>query len=173
MVACLLAGVAFLARTCILMAADVRVIEPSERIDANEITRVFSDSPAMPRTRSIRKVPTASGPAAGIALRIQFALNSAAIPPEALKQLDAIAAGLRAVAGAPRIEIEGHTDASGSDSYNDSLSLRRAQSVRSYLVSRGVTPGWLETRGLGRSALLNKDDPLAAENRRVEFLKIP
>jgi len=158
-------------------AADVRVIEPSETIDIHEITRIFgAPRPAAVRTRSIRKVaaddPYSAG-AAGIALRIAFAVDSAMIPAEGREQLDAIAAGLRAVPGAAQVSIEGHADATGSDRYNEALSLRRAQAVRDYLVSQGVAGSGLKTRGLGRSAPLNKEQPFAPENRRVEFKKIP
>jgi outer membrane protein OmpA-like peptidoglycan-associated protein len=157
-------------------AEDVRVIEPTQPIDVAEITRIFRAAPhsLAARTRSIRKVAAdeQAGPS-GVALRIPFALDSATIPVEGREQLDAIAAGLRAVAGAAQVSIEGHADARGSDRYNEALSWRRAQAVRDYLVSRGVTGSGLKTRGLGRSAPLNKGEPFAPENRRVEFKRMP
>jgi outer membrane protein OmpA-like peptidoglycan-associated protein len=163
-------------------AGDARVFEPSDSIDAHEITRIFSVTPTrkpdlaggnLPRTRGIRKAAGAGEPdTPAIALRIQFALDSASIPSAALKQLDAVARGLHALGGQPHIVVEGHTDVSGSDAYNDALSMRRARAVRDYLVSRGVRAGWLEPRGLGHSALLDKNAPLAPENRRVELRRI-
>lgn len=156
-------------------AGDVRVIEPSETLDAQEITRIFAQpaSDAVPRTRSIRKVAS-DGPAAsaGIALRVPFALDSADIPAEALRQLDVIARGLAALVGTPQILIEGYTDASGTDPHNDALSTRRAEAVRAYLISRGVIAEWLIARGNGSSAPLNPDEPRAPENRRVELRRI-
>ena len=163
------------ARTGTASAGDVRVIEPTERIDPAEDGRLFAEPPqAEPaRTRSIRKVMTAEEPGAPrLALRVQFALDSAQIPASGLQQLDAIARGLGTLTGSPQILIEGHTDASGSDAYNERLSLRRAQAVRDYLITRGVPADWLQTRGVGRSAPLKADDPGAAENRRVEFRRI-
>ena len=158
-------------------SAQPRLIDPAEAIDAREVTRIFSQTPAasagLPRTRDIRKAAAAGAPEQPVlALRVQFALGSAAIPAATLRQIDAIAVGLAALPGQPRIRIDGHTDASGPDAYNARLSLRRAQAVRDRLIAHGVRPGWLETRGLGRSALLNASDPLAAENRRVEFHRI-
>lgn len=151
------------------------MIEPSEALDAQEITRIFAQpaADAMPRTRSIRKVaseePTAS---AGIALRVPFALDSAEIPAEAMRQLDVIAKGLAALTGAAQILVEGYTDATGTDPHNDALSMRRAEAVRAYLVARGVAAEWLIARGNGSAAPLNPDEPRAPENRRVELRRI-
>jgi outer membrane protein OmpA-like peptidoglycan-associated protein len=144
-------------------------------VDAQEITRIFSQpaQTSTPQTRSIRKVASdenSAGP--GVALRLLFAPDSAQIPPAGCRQLDSVALGLRALAGAPRILVEGHTDAAGTDRYNEALSLRRAQAVRDYLVGRGVSADWLTTRGRGRSTLLRPDAPLSAENRRVELRRI-
>jgi outer membrane protein OmpA-like peptidoglycan-associated protein len=162
-----------LGASSLLYAQGLRTVEPGETIDAREITRIFSADPALPHTRSIRKVETATeGSAHGVALRVPFALNSAAIPAASRPQLDAVAQGLVALAGSPHIEIDGHTDATGTDRYNNALSLRRAEAVRDYLVVRGVERHWLTTRGLGNSELLRKDAPNAAENRRVEFRRI-
>jgi OOP family OmpA-OmpF porin len=156
-------------------AGDVRVIEPSETLDAQEITRIFAQPApaAVPRTRSIRKVAS-DEPAtpAGIALRVQFALDSAEIPADGLRQLDVIATGLAALAGTPQILIEGYTDASGSDPHNDALSTRRAEAVRAYLIARGVMAEWLLARGNGSSAPLKPEEPRAPANRRVELRRI-
>ena len=127
----------------------------------------------MPRTRSIRKVPSDEpATSAGIALRVPFVLDSAEIPADALRQLDVIARGLAALTGTPRILVEGYTDASGTDSHNDALSTQRAEAVRTYLIARGVAAEWLIARGNGSSAPLNPDAPGAPENRRVELRRI-
>ena len=66
--------------------------------------------------------------------------------------------------------IEGHTDAVGSELYNESLSQRRAQSVRRYLVTmHGIDASRLEAVGLGEHSPLPGHGPLAGENRRVQF----
>jgi outer membrane protein OmpA-like peptidoglycan-associated protein len=66
--------------------------------------------------------------------------------------------------------IVGHTDATGSDSYNQGLSERRARSARTYLVSQGVATDRVETRGLGESEPVADNASTAgqAQNRRVE-----
>jgi outer membrane protein OmpA-like peptidoglycan-associated protein len=66
--------------------------------------------------------------------------------------------------------IVGHTDATGTDSYNQTLSERRARAASSYLVSQGVPSSRVETRGLGETEPLadNATTDGQAQNRRVE-----
>jgi outer membrane protein OmpA-like peptidoglycan-associated protein len=70
-----------------------------------------------------------------------------------------------------RFVLVGHTDAKGSDTYNQTLSERRALAVKDYLVRTfGIAPDRLATYGRGKSALKNSADPFAAENRRVQVI---
>lgn len=66
--------------------------------------------------------------------------------------------------------IVGHTDAVGSDSYNQDLSERRSQAAADYLASRGVSLGRIQTRGLGESEPVATNDTESGRtrNRRVE-----
>ncbi len=68
------------------------------------------------------------------------------------------------------ILIEGHTDAQGSDDYNEELSKERAEQVSQYLLSLGVDPGRLQTVGYGESQPIADNDSASGrqENRRVE-----
>jgi len=68
--------------------------------------------------------------------------------------------------------VAGHTDAKGSAAYNKTLSLRRAQAVKSFLVSKGMDPKRLETVGYGSEKLLTPDRPQDPSNRRVEIRDI-
>jgi outer membrane protein OmpA-like peptidoglycan-associated protein len=70
------------------------------------------------------------------------------------------------------IEIQGHTDDVGSDSYNMDLSNRRAGSVSSYIIIKGVAPGRVTTKGYGETApkYVNNSEENRSMNRRVEFL---
>jgi outer membrane protein OmpA-like peptidoglycan-associated protein len=106
---------------------------------------------------------------------VSFDTGSAAIKPTMRSVLDPFANSLRDDANA-RITIVGHTDSTGSDAVNNPLSLERAQSVRDYLASRGVTPARVETAGRGEREPLadNGTDAGRARNRRVEiFLREP
>lgn len=69
-----------------------------------------------------------------------------------------------------KVIIEGHTDSTGSDSYNQSLSERRAMSVKSALVRMGVDPSRLVTQGYGKEYPIADNSSAAgrAQNRRVE-----
>ena len=71
-----------------------------------------------------------------------------------------------------RMEVEGHTDSVGSDSYNLQLSERRAASVRSYLVTAGVAPTAVATSGRGETTPVASNATAAGrqQNRRVELL---
>jgi outer membrane protein OmpA-like peptidoglycan-associated protein len=70
------------------------------------------------------------------------------------------------------IEILGHTDSKGTDTYNQGLSERRAISVSSYLKTIGITSARLSTRGMGESdpVSVNETEGGRSENRRVEFV---
>jgi outer membrane protein OmpA-like peptidoglycan-associated protein len=77
--------------------------------------------------------------------------------------------------GFKRIVVEGHTDSRGSDSANEKLSLKRAESVRTHLVSKGVPSDKIVATGLGESRpIASNDSPEGrANNRRVELVVTP
>jgi outer membrane protein OmpA-like peptidoglycan-associated protein len=70
------------------------------------------------------------------------------------------------------VEVEGHTDSVGNDSYNQALSDRRANSVRDYLVQQGIAANSIVSRGYGESKPLVSNDTAAGrqQNRRVELV---
>ena len=72
-----------------------------------------------------------------------------------------------------KLTIEGHTDATGTDEYNMSLSRKRAQSVAAHLVSGGIDAGRLNTAGFGESKpVADNDTELGrSQNRRVELVR--
>jgi outer membrane protein OmpA-like peptidoglycan-associated protein len=70
------------------------------------------------------------------------------------------------------LEIQGHTDNTGTDKYNQSLSERRSSTVSNYLTSHGIALERVKTVGFGESAPKYSNDTESgrAQNRRVEFL---
>ena len=106
---------------------------------------------------------------------VSFDFGSAAIRPSMHAVLDPFAGNLRGDPAA-RVDIVGHTDSVGSDNANQNLSLARAQSVREYLVSRGVTGAHVRIDGRGERQPVadNTSEEGRARNRRVEiFLREP
>jgi outer membrane protein OmpA-like peptidoglycan-associated protein len=102
---------------------------------------------------------------------VNFAFNSAELTPEARKELDAVADALRRPNTANlEIVVSGHTDAVGTDEYNQKLSERRAEAARQYLVTQhGIDGNRLIAKGFGKSQLLLPSDPDNDLNRRVSF----
>ena len=99
-----------------------------------------------------------------------FDWNRSDITAEAATTLDATAEMLRNC-GYPQVNLDGFTDRSGSDGYNQGLSIRRASSVRDYLVSRGVPGERIATQGLGEAnpRVPTADGVRELQNRRVEI----
>ena len=100
---------------------------------------------------------------------INFGLDSAQLDQTARAELDEFAKALKDNRLSTfRFVVEGHTDASGPDRYNQNLSQRRAQSVAAFLAANGVQAARLEAIGLGKShpRVANPYDPV---NRRVEM----
>ena len=101
---------------------------------------------------------------------VLFASGQTELLPSARNRLSEVANALKQSDSA--LTIEGHTDAQGPDSYNEELSLLRAQQVRNFLVSQGVSPARISVRGLGeyRPVASNSTPEGRANNRRVEIV---
>jgi outer membrane protein OmpA-like peptidoglycan-associated protein len=124
---------------------------------------------SQPRTRGIM-IKAAEEKKEVIDLNIPFEHNSAVLQPRAVAQLEQLNAALQSAAlGGSRFQIAGHTDSSGDADYNQRLSIRRAEAVRQYLVSHGVSATRLEAAGFGKDQPLLPEDPENALNRRVEI----
>jgi outer membrane protein OmpA-like peptidoglycan-associated protein len=109
-----------------------------------------------------------------IDLEINFDYNSAALTPRTEPQLNNLGKALTSneLAGSVFM-LGGHTDAKGSDEYNQALSERRAEAVKHFLIERYRVPAAnLVSAGYGRNGLKNTADPFAAENRRVEIVNM-
>ena len=99
-----------------------------------------------------------------------FKVGSADLPEALKKQLEVFADVLKTRRGTGKlVRIEGHADASGAASTNLSLSQKRAEAVREYLVEKGADPAMLTPVGVGSNVPKNSKDPFSSENRRVEI----
>lgn len=101
---------------------------------------------------------------------LHFATDSYAIGSADEERLDAVAAVLHDNPKL-RIRIEGHTDATGPEGYNQILSEKRAQAVKAYLIATGIDAGRLADTGRGESQPVasNATREGRAENRRIEL----
>jgi len=104
---------------------------------------------------------------------LQFEMGKDVIKPESFPSLDVLA---KTLTDAPewKIKLTGHTDNTGSTSFNLNLSKKRAEAVKKYLVSKGINASRITTDGLGSSKPIASNNTPEGRNanRRVEFLII-
>ena len=105
---------------------------------------------------------------------ITFGFDSSALQPQFYPVLDDVAATLREY-NQTIVEVAGHTDSKGTDAYNQQLSVRRADAVGDYLMSRGLMRDRFIITGAGESRPIASNDSEAgrAQNRRVEITLVP
>lgn len=105
---------------------------------------------------------------------ITFATDQAAVQPQFYPTLNSVALVLREF-DQTLVDVYGHTDSTGSDSYNFGLSQQRAQSVLAYLVSQGLDPRRFESQGFGETRPIadNSTEQGRSANRRVEIRIVP
>jgi outer membrane protein OmpA-like peptidoglycan-associated protein len=105
---------------------------------------------------------------------ITFPVDRYDIQPQFQPTLDQVAQTLSSY-NQTYVDVLGHTDSTGSDQYNQTLSERRAQSVSDYLSAHGVARARMGIRGYGESQPIasNETDIGRSENRRVEIKVVP
>jgi outer membrane protein OmpA-like peptidoglycan-associated protein len=105
---------------------------------------------------------------------ITFDINRAEVKSQFRPVLDQLGRSIQQFPGT-LVQVEGHTDSTGSVSYNQTLSENRAASVRSYLIQRGVDRERMYAVGYGvtRPIADNSTPAGRAQNRRVEILIVP
>jgi outer membrane protein OmpA-like peptidoglycan-associated protein len=131
-----------------------------------------------PLTRDVRGVTVTKGPDGAaplsVNLYVNFAYDSAELTSDARITLDRLGYALVD----DRLKsfnfmIEGHTDAKGSDEYNQKLSERRAEGVRQYLMAQfGIDAPRVTARGFGKTRLFDPSRPEDGVNRRVQVLNL-
>jgi OOP family OmpA-OmpF porin len=132
--------------------------------------------PPPPAAAPAPAAPAPSAKPTPVAEKITFAadvlfdFDKATIKPEGKSKLDDLADKVKGVNLEVVIAI-GHTDAIGAEAYNQKLSVRRAESVKAYLVSRGVEPNRVYTEGKGakQPVASNKTKEGRQKNRRVDI----
>ncbi len=114
---------------------------------------------------------TDEGWAFGLSGKVLFGSDVETLNSQSTQIVERIGKALLSV-GIERVRVDGHTDASGKESYNQQLSLRRAQSVRKVLTSVGMKDENIQLQGLGSSEPVASNDTAAGrtENRRVAIV---
>ena len=103
-------------------------------------------------------------------LVIQFEFDSAKLKSESKPLLDNLSTALKSDRlKSIQFKVEGHTDAKGTEAYNQALSLKRANAVVEYMTQQGIEAERLKAEGKGFAELLVPEKPLAMENRRVRI----
>jgi OOP family OmpA-OmpF porin len=125
--------------------------------------------PAKPAAKPAAK-PKPVAEKVTLAADVLFDFDKAVLKTEGKNKLDDLAGKVKAINLEVVIAI-GHTDSIGSDAYNQKLSVRRAESVKAYLVSKGVEPNRVYTEGKGEKQPVasNKTKDGRQKNRRVEI----
>jgi OOP family OmpA-OmpF porin len=102
---------------------------------------------------------------------VYFDFDRSDIRPDSYPVLDEAARILAETPDIDLVVIEGHTDALGTEEYNQALSIRRAESVFRYLVNQGAPPERMRMEGHGESRPVadNETEEGRAQNRRVEL----
>jgi len=163
-------------------------------VGASTTVKALAIAPGLPRGEVVSgdytiAVPAAEAPAAPAAPpaparvtvgekklelkeKVFFDTGKSTIKPESDSLLDEVAAVLNDHPEVKGIQIEGHTDNTGSVALNKKLSKGRAEAVKAYLVKKGVAPDRLTAKGFGptRPIAPNKTAKGREENRRVEFV---
>lgn len=146
---------------------------PLKSTSAAELIEKLAPAEDQPKTRSLGNRNIVVKPKS-VDLVIQFDLDSAVLKKDSRPLLDDLVSAMKNDRLANvKFKIEGHTDAQGSEQHNMKLSQGRADSVISYLTSKGIESDRLTGEGKGFSELLIPEKPKAAENRRVRITTQP
>ncbi len=129
-----------------------------------------------PATPAPAPAPAPQAPPAPVSEKVTFAADTffdfdkATLKPDGKAKLDDLASKLQGMNLEVVIAV-GHTDSVGADAYNQKLSIRRAEAVKSYLVSKGIDTSRVYTEGKGEKQPIadNKTAAGRAKNRRVEI----
>jgi outer membrane protein OmpA-like peptidoglycan-associated protein len=154
-------------------------LSPPQAAAASPAEVKFLDSVRNRSTRSLtlderQELATVAKDKLSIDIEIDFDYNSAQIGVTATPGITVLGKAL----SSPQLAngtfmLAGHTDGKGSDAFNQELSERRADAVKQFLIARYKLPAAnLIAVGYGKSMLKNKDNPFAAENRRVQVVNL-
>jgi OOP family OmpA-OmpF porin len=143
---------------------------PYQAADVDRAGRVETRTLAPAEVRQQFGQALAAQPLRPISFTLYFLLGSVELAPESTPTLELLKAEL-ARRPAPEITVIGHTDLVASESFNDALSLKRAEAVHETIIRAGITAAWIEVTGRGKREPVVQTENGVPEprNRRVEI----
>lgn len=154
------------------------VARVQKQLDDEKKAREEAEKRASAAMASLAEIAKVKEESRGVVITLSgsvlFATGKSELLPIAQDKLSEVAKALKDQ-GFKKIVVEGHTDSRGSATQNTELSQARAETVRSYLVSRGIPSDKIEATGLGSSRPIadNNTPDGRANNRRVEIVVTP
>jgi outer membrane protein OmpA-like peptidoglycan-associated protein len=150
----------------------------SQQLETERQARLLAEKKAEEATANLAKIAMVKQEARGLVITLSgsvlFSSGRSTLLSNARPKLDEVAAALQN-SEAEKFVVEGHTDSIGSEETNEELSYRRAETVRDYLIDRGVPAAKIRAVGYGKSRPVadNSTAEGRANNRRVEIIIQP
>ncbi|MCC6748780.1 MAG: DUF4398 and OmpA-like domain-containing protein [Deltaproteobacteria bacterium] len=150
----------------------------SRALGAERAARLGAEAKAKEAAEALAKLAAVKEEERGLVITLSgsvlFASNQATLLPSAQTRLNQVADVLLTTKERTLV-VEGHTDSQGTSGYNLGLSQRRADAVRTYLISRGYAADLIRARGFGKERPVTENSSVEgrANNRRVEIVVEP
>lgn len=158
---------------------DAANVAQGEELEEEKARRIEAEKRAKQAAADLAKFASVKQETRGMVITLSggvlFVSAKSDLLPTAQLKLNQVADALIKEDPISKIVVEGHTDSQGAAAYNQELSEKRAETVRDYLVGRGIASDRITSQGFGfsRSIADNKTEEGRANNRRVEIVVKP
>ena len=162
-----------------LKEREAELARKQKELEAAEQARLAAEKKAADALKSLEEVAKIKEEQRGMVITLSgavlFKSDTHELLPIAENKLEQVAAALVDTPDERQIVVEGHTDSRGSNSYNENLSRKRAEAVRTFLISKGISANRIVAVGKGESQPIanNRTADGRANNRRVEIIVAP
>lgn len=162
-----------------LASAGQMLQNQGQQIDAERLRRQDAEKRAAQATADLARIASVKQDPRGMVITLSgsvlFASAKSDLLPDAQIKLNDVAKALLEQDPNSKMVVEGHTDSQGAASYNQALSQKRADAVRSYLVSHGIAADRVSAQGFGPTRAISDNGTAEgrANNRRVEIVVQP
>jgi outer membrane protein OmpA-like peptidoglycan-associated protein len=159
--------------------AKQQILTQDQQLQNERARREEAEKRAQQAAADLARIATVKQETRGMVITLSgsvlFASGKSELLPAAQTKLNDVAEALTKQDPDAKMVVEGHTDSQGDDAFNQKLSQARAESVRAYLVSRGIAADRITAQGVGESRPIadNASAEGRANNRRVEIVVQP